>query len=114
MVFDHTSILKRIEWRFGLAPLTPRDASSDISNLALALNISAPVVSVPTLPKPDVPFFPDPCFQMLFGGIFNAEGAPVQRTQIWNDLGKQATANGFAVKDTNWLPVGRKVANGQV
>jgi phospholipase C len=100
LVFDHTSILKLIEWRFGLAPLTPRDASSDISNLALALNFSAPVVSVPTLPRPDVPLFPDPCFQTLFGGIFNAEGAPVQRTQIWSELGKQATANGFAVKDT--------------
>ena len=100
-VFDHTSILKLIEWRFGLAPLTPRDASSDVSNLALALNFTAPVVSVPTLPKPHVPFFPDPCFQTLFGGLFNAEGAPVQRTQIWSDLGKQATAHGFAVKHTN-------------
>jgi hypothetical protein len=81
--------------------LTPRDASSDISNLALALNFSAPVVSVPTLPKPHVPFFPDPCFQTLFGGIFNAEEAPVQRTQIWSDLSKQATNQGFAIKDTN-------------
>jgi hypothetical protein len=25
-----------------------------------------------------VPFFPDPCFQTLFGGLFNAEVAPVQ------------------------------------
>jgi phospholipase C len=97
-IFDHTSILKLIEWRFGLAPLTPRDASSDVSNLALALNFNQPVVSVPTLPKPHVPFFPDPCFQTLFGGLFNAEGAPVQRTHIWRDLGKQATAHGFAVK----------------
>jgi phospholipase C len=95
LVFDHTSILKLIEWRFGLAPLTPRDASSDVSNLALALNFNQPVVSVPTLPEPHMPFFPDPCFQTLFGGLFNAEGALVQRTHIWSDLGKEATAHGF-------------------
>jgi len=34
LVFDHTSVLKLIEWRWGLAPLTPRDASNDINNLA--------------------------------------------------------------------------------
>jgi len=34
LVFDHTSVLKLIEWRWGLAPLTPRDASKDINNLA--------------------------------------------------------------------------------
>jgi hypothetical protein len=38
MTFDHTSILKLIEWRFGLARLTLRDASHDIQNLARALN----------------------------------------------------------------------------
>jgi hypothetical protein len=57
-----------------------------------------PVISVPTLPKPHVPFLPDPCLQTLFGGLFNAEGAPVQRTHIWDDLGSQATVHGFAVK----------------
>lgn len=100
-IFDHTSILKLIEWRFGLAPLTPRDASSDVTNLALALNFNEPVVSVPTLPMPGVPFFPDPCFQTLFGGLFNVEGAAVRRTHIWSDLGHQATAHGFAVKQAN-------------
>jgi phospholipase C len=39
LVFDHTSILKLIEWRWGLDPLTARDASEDISNLALALDL---------------------------------------------------------------------------
>jgi phospholipase C len=38
LVFDHTSVLKLIEWRWGLAPLTARDASDDVNNLALALN----------------------------------------------------------------------------
>jgi hypothetical protein len=67
LVFDHTSILKLIEWRWRLAPLTPRDASTDIANLALALDFNQPVIAIPTLPKPHVPFFPDPCFQTLFG-----------------------------------------------
>jgi len=39
LVFDHTSILKLIEWRWGLDPLTARDASEDINNLALALDL---------------------------------------------------------------------------
>src|SRR5438067_9065184 len=34
LVFDHTSVLQLIEWRWGLEPLTPRDASNDINNLA--------------------------------------------------------------------------------
>ena len=39
LLFDHTSILKHIEWRWGLDPLTARDASEDINNLALALDL---------------------------------------------------------------------------
>jgi phospholipase C len=49
--FDHTSILRMIEWRFGLKPLTPRDKYA--ANLATALdfsatpNLAAPVYDVP-------------------------------------------------------------------
>lgn len=102
-VFDHTSILKLIEWRWGLAPLSPRDASSDIGNLACALNFSAPVTSVPTLPKPSVPFFPEPCLKTLFGGITTAERpatstAPrVPATQKWQELRQLAADHGFPV-----------------
>jgi len=39
-MFDHTSILSLIEWRWGLAPLTVRDASAN--NLALALDFGKP------------------------------------------------------------------------
>jgi phospholipase C len=103
LVFDHTSILKLIEWRWGLAPLTPRDASSDINNLAHALNFSTPVTSVPTLPKPSVPFFPEPCFATLFGGAIPLErpaATEVEQpvTKRWQALGQQAAAHGFAVK----------------
>ena len=49
-LFDHASILKLIEWRFGLRPLAPRDAAAN--NLASALDFSrrdlhAPRFSVP-------------------------------------------------------------------
>src|SRR3984893_9624443 len=37
-LFDHTSVLKFIEWRWQLSPLTPRDASQDIKNLAHSLS----------------------------------------------------------------------------
>ena len=39
-IFDHTSILSLIEWRWSLAPLTVRDASAN--NLALALDFGKP------------------------------------------------------------------------
>jgi phospholipase C len=50
--FDHTSILKMIEWRFGLAPLTVRDQTA--SNIADVLdfsqtNLSFNSYSVPTV-----------------------------------------------------------------
>jgi phospholipase C len=47
-VYDHTSILKFVEWRFGLKPLAPRDAAA--RNIAEALDFSRPRTSVPDLP----------------------------------------------------------------
>ena len=62
MVFDHTSILKLIEWRFGLSPLTARDASHDVQNLARALNFHTINAAVPDLPHPTAPV-QTPCVQ---------------------------------------------------
>ncbi len=62
MTFDHTSILKLIEWRFGLQPLTARDASHNIQNLARALNFHHTNATVPDLPQPNSPP-PTPCIQ---------------------------------------------------
>jgi phospholipase C len=50
LVYEHTSVLKLIEWRWGLDPLTSRDASDEIANLAHALNFAAPDASMPSLP----------------------------------------------------------------
>jgi len=54
--FDHTSILKLIEWRWNLRPLTARDASSDVENLATVLDFANPNATVPSLPMPAEPF----------------------------------------------------------
>jgi len=50
--YDHTSILKLVEWRWGLAPLSVRDAAA--ANLAGALdfshrNLKTPAISAPRL-----------------------------------------------------------------
>jgi phospholipase C len=112
LVFDHTSVLKLIEWRWGLAPLTPRDASNDVNNLAYALDFSQPQTAVPSLSKPHTPLFVLPCFQDLFGGRSGSESpraggaAPEARpvsssageTAAWSGLRAMAKSNGFAVE----------------
>ena len=66
-LFDHTSILKFIEWRWSVPSLTPRDAAPEIGNLAVALNFNSPDYTLPILPSaPSV--VATPCFQ---GGIFS-------------------------------------------
>ncbi|MBV8829502.1 MAG: hypothetical protein JO108_09790 [Acidobacteriaceae bacterium] len=69
-VFDHTSILKLIEWRWSLQPLTQRDGSSQIGNLATSLNFT-PSSIVPNLP-PANSVFALPCFG---GGIFSSSAS---------------------------------------
>jgi len=49
-VYDHTSILKLVEWRWGLAPLSPRDAAA--ANLAGALDFSRRVLTAPRIAAP--------------------------------------------------------------
>jgi len=87
LVFDHTSVLKLIEWRWGLAPLTARDASNDVQNLAYALNFEHPINAVPTLPQPVAPILGAPCPGS--GGILG--GAPTSAStpeaDVWTQLG---------------------------
>jgi phospholipase C len=59
-VFDHTSVLKLIEWRWNLRPLTVRDASGEIGNLATALDFASRRDSLPTFPVA-VPVAKSPC-----------------------------------------------------
>jgi phospholipase C len=59
-LYDHTSVLKLIEWRYNLPPLTLRDGSNEIGNLAQSLNFASPNYSVPALPVVPAPI-PTPC-----------------------------------------------------
>src|SRR5580698_2578508 len=61
LTYDHTSVLKLIEWRWQLQPLTARDASNDIANLALALDFTTQDASLPALPVIKNPPW-RPCF----------------------------------------------------
>src|SRR5204863_4375311 len=53
-VFDHTSILRLIESRWKLEPLTVRDANAH--NLAKALDLRRPNLEAPTFAVPPGPF----------------------------------------------------------
>ncbi len=78
MLFDHTSILKLVEWRWSLPPLTLRDAAAN--NLAQALNFTIPNDTVPTLPQ-NLPPTPTPCGN---GGIL--DGSPLGETDTYHLL----------------------------
>ena len=92
-VFDHTSILKLIEWRWGLAPLTERDASSDIGNLADVLNFAQENTNVPTLPRPVAPL-PTPC------SLSTLRGLTLQPTAgpVWRNLAKSGLLKGWIIE----------------
>lgn len=76
--YDHTSILRAIEWRWGLPALTPRDASA--RNLAEVLDFaSAPDLVAPKITVP--PFVPGAPCPVQEAGVEAAE---------WSDLKKLA------------------------
>ena len=72
LLYDHTSVLKLIEWRYDLPPLTTRDASDEVANLALALNLTAPDITVPALPIISTPL-PTPCGLFELGSTIDNE-----------------------------------------
>jgi phospholipase C len=49
-LYDHTSVLRMIEWRWDLPPLTVRDATAQ--NLADLLDFSHPQLEAPTVAVP--------------------------------------------------------------
>jgi phospholipase C len=69
MPFDHTSILKMIEWRFGLAPLTISDRTTN--NMAHALDFRQPKNL--DAPRFDVPKGPHE------GGVFSLSCSPTKK-----------------------------------
>jgi Phosphoesterase family len=53
-VFEHTSVLRMIEWRWSLTPLTVRDAAAN--NLAEALTLDRRRLGLPQFDVPEGPF----------------------------------------------------------
>jgi phospholipase C len=87
--FDHTSVLKLIEWRWGLQPLTRRDASHDPhdpGNLATVLNFAHPVTKVAKLPALP-PFTPTAC-----AASTTAAGV----SSSWTQLSRSSLAGSWA------------------
>jgi phospholipase C len=81
--YDHTSILKAIEWRFGLAPLTTRDSHArniaEVLDFASPPNLKAPAISLP-------PVVPVPC-----------EVPSDSAESEWKELAALATSYGWSV-----------------
>ena len=93
-VFDHTAIPRFVEWRFGLQPLTVRDAAS--ANLAELLDFSAPNLKPPTVPTvidpgPHVCGTPD-----LPPGSMGAQAAA--EDSIWHELAATPQLKAFRAK----------------
>jgi phospholipase C len=84
-VYDHTSVLKAIEWRWNLPPLTPRDAAAN--NIAEVLDFAAaPDTTAPRFVVP--PFIGTPC-------PANTPGASPE--QEWSAIRDLARANGWTL-----------------
>ena len=83
-IFDHASVLKMIEWRWNLQPLTLRDALAN--NFASALDLSSYNPGVPQFPVlPDV--FGSPCPVSTVATSAESEWMPLltlARTNGWN------------------------------
>jgi phospholipase C len=101
--FDHTSVLRMIEWRWGLDPLTVRDQTAN--NLALALDLKhperhAPQYLVPTVvgaacPAPSAIVAAASRFELGAGSGTLTARQP--RRAPWSALRSMARTHGFAV-----------------
>lgn len=89
--FDHTSVLKMIEWRFGLAPLTVRDAAA--SNLAEVLDLNGPRRR--QVPHYDVPDVATPGCPAT--GTSMATSGHAHHGESWEQLRDSAVRYGFQV-----------------
>jgi phospholipase C len=83
--YDHTSILKMIEWRFGLPALTVRDATAN--NLAEVLNLGTPDLSAPVFSVSNGPFG-TPCSPVTVP-------TSAKRIDKWQKLKVQTLKAGF-------------------
>jgi phospholipase C len=104
--YDHTSVLKLIEWRWGLRPLTQRDASrraTDPGNLAHELRFGRPDPAVPALPNL-APFVFAGCQASSSGAPSPSASSPTSTSTVsgasaerdtWSALKSSAVAAGW-------------------
>lgn len=90
-LFDHTSVLNMIEWRWNLRPLTIRDASAQ--NLALALDFSSLDVTAPQYSVPIGPFG-----SICLSGVTTPFAQTRSATENWNGLRSTALQHGWPVR----------------
>jgi phospholipase C len=93
LLYDHTSVLKMIEWRWNLEPLTARDASDEVANLASALNFQSQNPSLPALPVIAEPRI-DPCTLDDIIQSFDETGAPVINAERATAVAQQKANTG--------------------
>jgi phospholipase C len=88
-IYDHTSILKMIEWRFGLEPLTVRDA--DANNLAEVLDFeTAPDLTAARYDVPNI----QACGCQFTGHV----AGDIHGGHDWPALREYATCVGYATR----------------
>ncbi len=83
--YDHTSVLKAIEWRWGLSALTPRDTAArnlaEVLDFSSAANTEAPAYLIP-------PFVATACAPGPLAGPEESE---------WSSLKTKAAAAGWSI-----------------
>ena len=90
-VFEHISVLRMIEWRWSLTPLTVRDASAN--NLAEALTLDRRRLGLPQFDVPDGPFGAR-CATTTALMVGTAEP---RHDEMWRELRARRAALGFPV-----------------
>jgi phospholipase C len=91
-VFEHTSVLRMIEWRWGLVPLTVRDATAN--NLVEALKLDTRRLGLPLFDVPVGPFGA-PCGTAAALTAGTAIVDAPKHDEMWRDLHAMAAGLGF-------------------
>jgi phospholipase C len=84
-VYDHTSVLRAIEWRWNLPALTPRDAAA--ANIVRALDFS-------TAPRLAAPKFTVP---QIVAAVCPGDAVPSAEAGEWSDLRELAITLGWSL-----------------
>jgi phospholipase C len=93
--YDPTSILKMIEWRWGLPALSPRDAAA--RNLAEVLDFRTPPdLTAPQWDVPDIDEAPTPS-ALAFRSGASLTAQQQEHLDEWERIGELAASYGFAV-----------------